>query len=147
MTRDINITVVSNLTDDCVYMSHDLQHGKLRDDYPKPTIFGKNNPQYNAGGQLIAKLHKSTGSTDGVTGNITYNLPNNSGDIVFMFNNPYDHKGSGFNGNCWLYPAIINIPAGSTTSYNAWADGVALYPDQPQMDDTMNITVYLNQNF
>lgn len=144
MTRDIIITFVSNIPDDVVYHANDLQHGKFqKNGNPAPTLFGTSNPRYSSSGQQVASLHKTTSSSYGVTGNITYQLPNNQGDLVFMFNNPYTQNGSGDPGNCWLYAAITNIPANSTTTYYALVTGIDMQPDPPFKEDTMKVTVTL----
>lgn len=141
MTRDINITVVSMIADDIEYVSDSISHGKVYNNYPINTIYGTSNSLYSATGQMVIELHKTTGSSYGVTGNLTYQLPNAQGQLVLMFNNPYTQAGSGYNGNLWLYPAITNIPSGSTTTYYCSVSGLPMVLDPPLEEDTMDVTV------
>lgn len=141
MTRDINITIVNTLPNDIIYVSNDLSHGQMRSNYPVSTIYGTNSSSHNSNGQMAVEMGKTTGSSYGVTGNVTYQLPNNQGLLVLMFNNPYSQQGSGYNGNCWLFSAITTIPADSTTTYYAVVSGLPVSVDPPYAEDTMDATV------
>jgi hypothetical protein len=96
------------------------------------------------GASNTAFVIQQSGITYGSTGWVSYNLNNNQGQIIFMFNNPYNYEGKGNSGNCWFYAVIQGSSeqaVGRVLSVYATVSGFTFNADDPTNSDTMNITV------
>lgn len=143
--REVKCYVYNHTGQALNYASDDISHGEFDHGGTAPV----NSINSGTKEQTVFYIHKTTGSSHGCTGNVTYTLPDGS-SLVFMFNNPKSWDGSGETGNCWFYAAIDNI-TDSATNYYVTVDvsicdkdgnncaGMAL--DPPTNNELINATV------
>ncbi|MGL4598911.1 MAG: hypothetical protein ACRCYO_15445 [Bacteroidia bacterium] len=151
--RIVNCTVINNTGYDLSLIDYGGSEGGVFDgvhgsytQYPTNTLpAGQTKKAFS--------IEKASGFY-GSTGWVSYSLKNSQGQIVLMFNNPYDYEGEYRNGNCWFYAAIQGLssgsmeppfPVGQAINVYALVSGFTINVKDPQNQDTMNITVTINQ--
>lgn len=93
-------------------------------------------------------VQKTSGSAYGSTGYVRYDLKNGQGQLVFMFNNPFDRVGSGSNSNCWFYAVIEGANGGAIGTaprFMVDTQGFTFNTCTPTVEDEMSITVSIRQ--
>lgn len=103
MTREVKCFVTNETGKSLNFSGLDISHGELHGT-------ALNSIPADAHNLEVFYMHKTTGSLYGVTGNVSYLLPNNA-RLTFMFNNPYTWQGSGETGNCWFYTVVNGVPS------------------------------------
>jgi hypothetical protein len=93
---------------------------------------------------LAFEIEKTSGGTEGTTGWVRYDLKNNQGQLVLMFNNPYDRAGKSSNSNCWFYAVIQGIDNEQLSMPQrvyASVSGFDFNLTDPAAEDEINVTV------
>lgn len=119
----------------------------------------------NTGESIQVFSIKRQGDTQGSTGYVIYNLATPTGggsppQLVLMFSNPSNRKGTGHNENCWFYAIIqgntnpdpssptfeTGVPVGQNLQVKATVSGFTIDPIDPDnsTSDDMEVTVTID---
>ena len=135
MTRRVKCTVTNTTSHSLDYDSKHLSHGKSR--HSAETV-PANTTDFRA-----FEFEKDD-VFNGVTGHVNYNLADGS-KLIFMFNNPYTHSGSGYTGNMWFY-ACIQPPSGKASAYYVEVDKTRIDWQYPESHEKIEATVTLRKS-
>jgi hypothetical protein len=137
MKRDVQCFVTNNTDQSFYVQSKDLSHGETD---TEPQTIKANQPS-----TLIFHFHKTTDSTYGVTGSVTYELYDKS-ILYFSFNCPYTQQGTEGEGNCFFYAGLQNVPTITTYTIacTVTIDGNPMNASNPPKGGTMVANIVIN---
>jgi hypothetical protein len=144
--RSVTCTVVNNSGFDLTYNT-DAQTAGNRNESNGTYSTSPVTTLLNGQTTTAFAIQKTGGSMVGCTGWVSYFYGGpQGGQVIFMFNNPYNSSGSGYNSNCWFYVvfqgndgAAIGKPLSLAATNNFDLNFL-----NPVEDDDMSITVNLN---
>ena len=110
MTREVTCYITNNTSQQINLLNTNLQHGEFNNGGISPQTIS-----LNAADQEVFYAHKTTGSVYGVTGSVTYSLPDQT-QMQLTFNCPFASQGPDGNSNCWFYAGLL-LNGNSWTSY------------------------------